>query len=162
MIVVTVGTQKFQFNRLLEEIDNLIEKGIITEPVIVQVGYSTYRSRNYEMISFLENEKLKKMISSCRVLITHAGLGTIIQGLELKKKMIVVPRQKMFGEHVDDHQNEIAEKFETMGYITVCRDMKDMEKCYLEIENFPLRTFQLHYSNMIDFVNEQIEKFAQD
>ena len=40
MIFVTLGSQKFQFNRILIEIDKLIEDKYITENVFAQTGYS--------------------------------------------------------------------------------------------------------------------------
>ena len=48
MIFITLGSQKFQFNRLLEEVDKLIEQGIITEEVFAQIGYSDYKPKNYK------------------------------------------------------------------------------------------------------------------
>lgn len=42
MIFVTTGSQKFQFNRLLQKIDLLIEEGMIREEVFAQIGVSDY------------------------------------------------------------------------------------------------------------------------
>ena len=53
----------------------------------------------------------KKKIRECDVLITHSGVATIIAGLKNDKKVIVVPRLAKYGEHVDDHQVQIAESF---------------------------------------------------
>ncbi len=47
MIFITLGSQKFQFNRLLKKIDNLIEIGVIQEEVFAQIGYSNYKPKNY-------------------------------------------------------------------------------------------------------------------
>lgn len=162
MIFVAVGTQKFQFNRLLEEIDTLVKKGVITESVIVQNGHSAFHSSHCDTVDFMSNEEFQKTISDCRILITHAGIGTIIKGLEKQKKIIVVPRQKAFHEHVDEHQNEIAQKFEAMGYVRVCRNMEELEACYRSIDNFSPKAFQLHYSNTVDFINNQLAKISQN
>ena len=74
MIFVTVGTQKFQFNRLLYEIDRLISEGCISEKVICQSGYSTYRSKFYQEVPFMSKKKYEKYIQECRILVTHAVL----------------------------------------------------------------------------------------
>lgn len=156
MIFVTVGTQKFQFTRLLEGIEDLVKIGVITEPVIAQVGDAKFCSDYYSTVDFMTNEEFLKVLSDCSVLITHAGVGTIIKGLERGKKIIVVPRQKIFGEHVDDHQREIANKFESMGYVCVCRDMKELEACYRSMDVFLPKNLQLQYSNVVSFVNHQL------
>ena len=55
MIFVTLGSQKFQFNRLLIEIDKLVDEGKITEEVFAQIGYSDYKPKNYK---YKENTSL--------------------------------------------------------------------------------------------------------
>ena len=62
MIFVTLGSQKFQFNRLLIEIDKLISSGVIKEKVFAQIGYSDYKPKNFEYMDFLTSEEFKKNI----------------------------------------------------------------------------------------------------
>ena len=45
MILVMLGTQNNSFHRLLEEVEKNIENGIIQEDVIVQAGYTKYKSK---------------------------------------------------------------------------------------------------------------------
>ena len=59
MILVMLGTQNNSFHRLLEEIDKLIEKGVIKEKVVVQGGYTKYTSKNMEIFSLIPQEKLE-------------------------------------------------------------------------------------------------------
>lgn len=92
MIFVAVGTQKFQMNRLLEEIDNCIEGRDITEKVFAQIGNSTYHPKNYEYSTFLCKEDFEERVKECNLLITHSGVATIITGLKFDKPVIVVPR----------------------------------------------------------------------
>ena len=47
MIFITLGSQKFQFNRLLRAVDELIEKGVIDDTVFAQIGYSDYEQTQY-------------------------------------------------------------------------------------------------------------------
>ena len=53
MIFVVLGSQKFQFNRLLKKIDELIEQGIMEESVFAQVGFSDYVPQYYEYKNFV-------------------------------------------------------------------------------------------------------------
>ena len=111
LIFVTLGTQKFQFDRLLKYIDEQIENGKIKEKVFAQIGNSSYQPKNYEYKEFLDKEEFNKKIKASKLIITHSGVGTIIASINENKPVIVVPRLKKFGEHVDDHQLQIAESF---------------------------------------------------
>ncbi|MBO4991907.1 MAG: glycosyl transferase [Firmicutes bacterium] len=156
MIFLTVGTQKFQFNRLLAAVDLLVEKRLIREPVIAQTGCSTYRPRNFEAVDFMEKENFEMAVRQCSLLITHGGVGTILSGLGAQKKIIVVPRRKAFGEHVDDHQMEIAERFEKMGYLRVCWKMGDLLSCYESMETFTCRSLEADFSETARFINQYL------
>ncbi len=60
VIFVTVGSQKFQFDRLLKEIDRLIDEGIIKEEVFAQTGCSNYIPKNFAYKNFINREEFKK------------------------------------------------------------------------------------------------------
>ena len=104
MIFVTVGSQKFQFNRLLKKIDELVEDGTIKEKVFAQVGVSDYKPKYYEYVDFMTQEEFNNKIDKADVVITHAGTGVIVNSVKKCKKVIGVPRLSKYGEHVDDHQ----------------------------------------------------------
>ena len=104
MIFVTTGSQRFQFNRLLQKIDLLIEEGMIREEVFAQIGVSDYQPKHYEYCRFLDREGFTGKLRECRMVITHGGTGVIIGAVKQGKKVIAVPRLASYGEHVDDHQ----------------------------------------------------------
>lgn len=126
MIFVAVGTQKFQMNRLLKAVDDLIERGELTGEVFAQVGHSDYAPRNYGYKDFLSKEDFQSCISRCDLLITHSGVATIIAGLKLSKPVVVVPRLAKFGEHVDDHQLQIAKSFSEKNLLLMCQTEDDL------------------------------------
>jgi UDP-N-acetylglucosamine transferase subunit ALG13 len=136
MIFVTVGTHTQPFNRLLEKVDKLVEKRVIKEKVIAQVGYSTYRPRNYEYFTFTSEEKILELNKKARLIIAHAGVGSIITALQFKKPIIVVPRLKKFGEHIDDHQVQIAIAFEREGKVLACYQIDELEDILRKAKNF--------------------------
>jgi len=123
---VTVGTQKFQFNRLFKELDKLKEENEIKEEIIAQIGISDYVPSNYEFVKFVDGDSINKYLEKCSILITHSGTSSIIQGLRLSKRVMVVPRLAQYGEHVDDHQVEIAKTFEESGYVEVVNDINSL------------------------------------
>lgn len=122
MIFVAVGTQKFPFNRLLKNIDDLIKNGDITEEVFAQIGNSDYVPQNYTYEKFISKEEFDRKVSESNLVITHSGVGTIISALSRHKPIIVCPRLSKYGEHVDNHQLEIARYFSKMKYILMCNE----------------------------------------
>lgn len=136
MILVTLGTQDFQFNRLLKKIDELIEEGVITEKVYVRAGYTEYKSRNFEQSPFMPFDEMDKKISECKLLITHGGTGTIIGGVKKGKKVIGVPRLQKHGEHVDDHQKEIISLFAEKKLIIGVNDVDELKEAIENSESF--------------------------
>lgn len=104
MIFVTVGTHEQPFDRLLKSVDSLIEKGVIKEQVIVQYGYSNYKIRLCEGEQFYTFEQMEELVKSARIVITHGGPSSFVMPLQCDKIPIVVPRQKKYGEHVNNHQ----------------------------------------------------------
>ena len=102
MIFVTTGSQKFQFNRLLQKIDLLIEEGMIREEVFAQIGVSDYQPKHYEYCRFLDREGFTGKLRECRMVITHGGTGVIIGAVKQGKKVIAVPRLASYGDCIRD------------------------------------------------------------
>ncbi|MCX7973226.1 MAG: hypothetical protein N3B16_01820 [Candidatus Aminicenantes bacterium] len=127
MIFVTVGTHEQQFNRLIENVDCLREMNRIKENVFIQIGYSSYEPKYCEYSRFLKFEEVMSFISRARIVITHAGPGSIFPILYFGKIPIVVPRQKKFGEHVDDHQVYFCRRMERMNKIIAIYNIENLE-----------------------------------
>ena len=118
MILVTLGTQDKKFTRLLDSIQNLINKKVIKEKVVVQAGCTKdFNSKDMEIFDLIPMDEFDKLISECDILITHGGVGSIITGLKNNKKVIAIARLKKYGEHTNDHQLQIIEKFANSGLI---------------------------------------------
>lgn len=143
MIFVAVGTQKFQMNRLLKTIDDLMEEGRLREEVFAQTGHSDYAPRNYRYKDFLSRDEFQSCIDRCDLLITHSGVATIMGGLKLAKPVIVVPRLAKFGEHVDDHQLQIAQSFSRQNFVLMCREEDDLAEL---VEAAKLHSFSRYVS----------------
>lgn len=158
MIFVTLGSQKFQFNRLLVEIDRLIEDRKITEKVFAQTGYSDYEPRNYDYKKFLDRDEFTNVINKCDKVITHGGTGAIIGAVKKGKKVIAVPRLAKYGEHVDNHQLQIVKQFEAMKFIRYVEDEKKLGKEITEIENHRVLKYESNTLNIINSIEEFINK----
>lgn len=156
MILITLGTQDKNFTRVLQKVDELIEKGVIKEEVIVQAGYTKYESKNMKTFDYVSQEELSEYMNKCRFLITHAGVGSILSGLEKDKKIIAVPRLKEYKEHTNNHQIEIGKSFSEQGYILYVEDMADLEKEILNIDQFKPRKLE-HNNRIIETIEEFID-----
>lgn len=157
MILVVLGTQDKSFHRLLDEVERLIDKGIIKEEVIAQIGYTEFTPRHIKVHHFLNREEMKTLQKEANYVITHAGVGSIMECLEQKKKIIVVPRLKKYKEHTNDHQLQILNTFCNSGYVIGAREVEELETCIQKLKKFKPKQLQ-HKSNqkMINIIEDYI------
>ncbi|MBY6839009.1 beta(1,3)galactosyltransferase EpsH [Clostridium botulinum] len=158
MIFITVGSQKFQFNRLLKEVDNLVKENKITEEVFAQTGYSNYKPKNYSYKEFLDRDEFSNIMSKCDKVITHGGTGAIIGAVKQEKKVIAVPRLKAFGEHVDNHQLQIISEFGKMNFIKSVNKIEELEDVINTIGNCELNKYVSNTNVIIESIEEFIKK----
>ena len=134
MILVITGTQKFQFDRLLRAVDDLIDRGVIQEEVFAQTGSSHYVPQNFKGQAYLSKEDLLSYMKQSDIIITHGGTASILDAVRMGKKVIAVPRLKKYKEHVDDHQMEIIRQFSRDGIIEGVNDVGELEKALANIK----------------------------
>ena len=158
MIFVTLGTQDKSFDRLLKAIDKEIETGTIKDKVIVQAGYTKYESKNMEIFDLVDSEEFDKLVDKCDLLITHAGVGSILSAVKKGKKVICVPRLKEYKEHTNNHQKQIAQEFEKEGYILALTDVNQLGEKIKESKKFKPKKFISHTDKMIELVESLINE----
>ena len=157
MIFVTLGSQKFQFNRLLREIDRLIESGEIREPVYAQTGYSDYVPQHYEFQAFMDREEYKRCEESADIIITHGATGSIISAVKKGRKVIAVPRLKKYGEHVDDHQIQLIREFRRQNLICGLKDVSELSRGLLYVKEHTFDSYQGNTEAIIKSIDSYIE-----
>lgn len=156
MIFIAVGTQKFQLNRLLKSVDLLVQDGKITETVVAQRGHSDYIPQHYDSVDFMTTSEFEECIKECDILITHSGVSTIVSGLLMKKPIIVYPRSAALGEHVDDHQLEIAQSFVEQNYVMLCGPNDDLGATLENCRNHKFNAYQSQRDRMLKLINQYI------
>lgn len=161
MIFVSVGTQKFQMDRLMRQIEE-IAANMPQEKFVVQYGNSTYVPKNCECHQFMDRKMFSKCIEESSLLILHGGVGTIMQGLKKDKPIIVVPRLKAYGEHVDDHQMEAAFALKTNKCLLICINVAFLEFMIRHINNYPFEKYIEPQHRVEDLVLECIEEDVED
>ena len=162
MIFVTVGTHEQQFNRLVEYMDNLKRKGKITEEVIIQTGFSTYVPRKCKWSKLYPYQDMLKYVQEARIVITHGGPSSFIMPLQIGKIPIVVPRQKQFDEHVNDHQVDFCKRVaSSQKNIIVVEDIQTLEDVLNRYDELTASMPTGLKSHNAKFCNE-FEKIVQD
>lgn len=142
MVFVAIGTQKQQFTRIFEKIEN--SKLLENEEIVAQSGFTNFESKKIKMLGFIEEEKLKEYMNKSDFVICHGGVGTIFSSLNMNKKVLVVPRLKKYKEHKNDHQLEICKELEKEGYILYLKEDEDFDK---KIEELKKKEFKKYVSN---------------
>lgn len=134
MIFVTVGTHEQPFNRLIEYMDNMKRDGLISEEIIMQIGYSTYEPKYCSWQKLYPYLKMLEFVNKARIVITHGGPSSFIMPLQIGKIPIVVPRKCEFNEHVNDHQvsftKTVAERMGTIIAVEELDGLADIIKNY--------------------------------
>ena len=156
MILITLGSQKFQFDRLLKAVDRLTADGKITDKVFAQTGYSDYVPKHYDHKQFLDRDEFEKLQNDADIIITHGGTGAIVGALKKGKKVIAVPRLEQYGEHVDDHQLQIVEQFVESGFICECEDCSRMDEVISRVKKMTFKKYQSNTQKYVDSIEEFI------
>ena len=159
MILVLLGTQNNSFVRLLEEIDNNINDKTIKEDVIVQAGYTKYESDRMQIKDFISAKELDKLQNEASFIITHGGVGSIVSSLKKNKKVIAVARHKEYKEHVNNHQTEIIDVFDSKGYLIGIKDVQNLKEAINKLKNFTPNPYKSGTTNIINIVEDFINNY---
>lgn len=156
MIFVTVGTHEQPFDRLVSAIDELKEKKIIQEEVMIQTGYSKVVPKYCRSEAWLTQQQMEEYIKEARIVITHGGPSSFFLPLQMKKIPIVVPRQKKFGEHVNDHQLTFVSELEDAKQdLIIVKDTLDLARVIRDYEELSDRQSDKLHNNNLKF-NQQL------
>lgn len=138
MIFVTVGTHEQPFNRLIKEVDRLVETSVIKDDVFIQTGYSTYEPQFCKWSSLISFDKMNELMETSDIIITHGGPATFMSAIANGKKPIVVPRQEKYDEHVNDHQvdfaQQVKERYNSIEVVTEISELGDYLNQDLKID----------------------------
>lgn len=161
MIFITLGSQKFQFDRILIEVDQLVfNKKIDPNEVFAQTGFSTYVPKHFSYKKFLNKEEFTKYIDASEIVITHGGTGAIINSVKKRRKVIAIPRSVNYGEHVDNHQYEIVEQFNYYNLIYALTDIKNLNYAICKVNSMNFKEYSSNTLNFISLLEKQINIFT--
>ena len=136
MIFLTVGNWHRGFDRLVKAVDELRDKEVIAEDVVAQTGPGQYKPTRLQSMEFCSPTEFEEIMDRARLVITHAGVGTVAQAITRGKPVVVVPRKAELGEIGDNHQWTTARLLEEEGKILVAYDVADLPDRLEQAEHF--------------------------
>lgn len=158
MIFVTVGTHEQSFERLVKKVDELKRDKIIDEDVIVQKGYTDYEPQYCESYKLIGYNDMQRYLDDARIIITHGGPASFIAPLTIGKIPIVVPRQRDFNEHVNNHQKDFVEQVVARdNSIIPCYNIDNLEKLIKEYDSI-VENMKENYKSNNKFFCEKLDE----
>ena len=124
MIFLTVGTQ-LPFDRLVRAVDDWAGRVGRTD-IVAQTGPAQYSPRHLQHRPFITPTEFSSYAADAELIVSHAGMGTILSALGRGKPILVMPRLAAFGEHRNDHQLATARRLRDLGRIQVAMDETEL------------------------------------
>jgi UDP-N-acetylglucosamine transferase subunit ALG13 len=134
VILLTVGTQ-LPFDRLVAAVDNISPR--LGEKVIATIGKSKYVPANIEWSASLPQAAHERILSDCRLIVSHAGIGSVLAAQRHRKPIILFPRRAAFGEHRSDHQLSTCVQLRGKQGLYVAEDIPELERLIFSADLIP-------------------------
>ena len=124
MMYVTVGTMFMDFPRLINAMDAVAKSS--DEEIIIQTGMGATVPQYATHFDFKPREEVKSIQARARAIVCHAGIGCVQDALAACRPLMVVPRLKRWGEHMNDHQLDLARAVEARGWGRMVMDIAEL------------------------------------
>lgn len=125
MIFVTVGST--DFDPLIERMDELAPD--LDDEVVMQIGLGQYTPENGRCFRFAPS--LDPYIAQADLIVGHGGLGTIVEALELGKRLVSVVNPTTY----DRHQEHLLSLFEAQNHLIWCRKLGDLAQAIQQAQD---------------------------
>ena len=123
MILLTVGKQ-LAFDRLVRAVDALAPQ--LDDKILAQTGIGQFVPQNLEIEHSIAPAKFEELVGEARLVIAHAGIGTVLSARRHGTPLIIFPRRAALGEHRNDHQMATARQLRGTPGIVVALDEDDL------------------------------------
>jgi len=145
------------FERLVKEMDRIAGK--IEEEVIMQIGGTKYAPQNAKHFSFATEQEIKELCRHVRAVVTHGGVGTVLNALQERATVVVVPRLKKYGEVIDDHQLFFVQELEKQGKVIAVYDVERLEGVLLELDTSKIEV--VRDRRLVNALKGYVDQFAR-
>ncbi len=137
MIFLTVGSD-IPFNRLVRAVDRWAGERGRTD-VFAQIGRGGWVPGHMPCAELLDPQEFKQRLLEARIVVGHAGMGTILSALQHSKPILVMPRRGKLGETCNDHQLATAHQLLKLDRIHVAFDEHELTAMLDRIEDLAAR-----------------------
>ncbi len=148
MLLVTLGTVEYPFQRPISWIKTLVERGELTESMFIQYGSTAVgelsRSPLVQSASLIPQVELIQLAKQARLVITHGGDGSVRLFSRLGVRFVVVPRLSAYGEHTDNHQLQLLDSF-GLAKNHACLAFEDLQR---HLQSPPEASFNNKFSDV--------------
>ena len=153
MIFASLGTMNIAFNRMAKAVD--VWAAITKEEVIVQTGYTDYPYKHAKAFKFCTKEQMKGYISRADILILQGGWGAISEAMELRKRIVVIPRYDKV-EHIHD-QFQLIRKLDTLGCVLGVFDERELAAKMEQAKTFEFK--QIEKGNAQKLIEKKLQEW---
>ena len=161
MIFVTSGTQ-LPFDRFVEAVDEVAAENL-SKTFLVQATCVNYqvKSRNIQLVQHLSPVEFTESVSKAELIISHAGIGSIVSAAQAGKSLIVFPRLGKLKEHRNNHQVATCEAMQRCFPLHVATNSKELGNLVNEHFQQPLSLFPAITAFAPDELLNSIRKFIE-
>lgn len=138
MIFLTVGTDR-GFNRLVRAMDTWAN-GHTQVDIFAQIGRTIFEPTRFPFARFLDSKEFSEKIKSCQLIVSHAGMGTMLTALNIGKPIIIFPRDPALGEVGNSHQLDTANAIGDKRLVFVARNEKELHATLARREELEAKT----------------------
>lgn len=157
-LFVPLGTQKFPFNRLVEKLNCMVNEGKYrAEEIVMQSSVYEVRPifKHYDLVPA---ELFNNLIDNAELVITHGGVNSIISCMTRRKPLVITPRFMEYGEHVDNHQVEIAKLMKNKFDVIVVEDMTKLPEAIDAAIHHEYRQWVSHNKELISAIKDVVDR----
>lgn len=155
-IFVPLGTQNFPFNRLITALNDLVKEGIYKPEDIVMQSTIYDVEPMFTHVGLIPVHEFNRYMQESKLVITHAGVNSIISCMQMGKALLIVPRLQKYGEHVDNHQMEIAHLMEEKYDVLVVHDMTELKMMIKRAKTHKYKTWVSCKASLIEAIRKEI------
>ena len=156
---VTVGNATQPFDRLLRAISDMTVD--LPAPIVVQRGSSTMSHPAWDRRDFVGMDDFERLITESRILIMHAGAGSVIHAVRAGRVPVVMPRRARYSEHVDDHQMEFAQALASTGHVMLAGEPAELRSAVRSVLNSH-RKGAVEQTPLVEHIGQLLARLATE
>jgi len=160
LLFATVGAT-LPFDRMVKSVADLVDRGEITEKVIVQTGIGGFAPEGIETLETLPFDRIQALLKDADIVVCHGGTGSLITALRQGCRVVAMPRLPELNEHYDNHQAEITEAFAARGLIGVAKSTEELSAALKAVRERPPRLATTDPAELIAYLNDLLAEWSR-